>query len=204
MPEFHHPAANLVIMRELLDKHPFDEGLKASEFIKSYWQYYTEEFPSSNSVNGAIFENLIIIALARSGITNIYYQTELTYVHSAIFDVFLYHETGSVAISIKTTLRERWKQADLEALAIKQVHKDVKCYVFTLSHPEVNARRKNDKSYAGLDGFILADTQELDLLLEELHQKEFSVAGTITIIKTDHKLYTLKKLENDFHLKILK
>ena len=34
------------------------------------------------------FENLVILSLARNGINPIYYQTELTYVPSAIFDVF--------------------------------------------------------------------------------------------------------------------
>lgn len=193
---------NLKITRELLSNHPSIKDLTPSEFIKKYWKHYQEDYKSNNSTNGTIFENLIIIALARSGIKNIYFQTELTYVPSAIFDAFLFSENAPIAISIKTTLRERWKQADLEALAIKQVHKNAKCYVVTLSHQEVKARRKNDDSYAGLDGFILADTDEFDSLILELLKDEFIIAGSLPIVKTNDRIYTSEKLKNDFSIEI--
>lgn len=193
---------NLRITRELLSNHTSSEDLTSSEFIKKYWKHYQEDYNSNNSVNGTIFENLIIIALAKAKIKNIYFQAELTYVPSAIFDVFLFSEKSPIALSIKTTLRERWKQADLEALAIKQVHKNAKCYVITLSHQEVQARRKNDDSYAGLDGFVLADTKEFDDLVEELLQDQFIIAGTLPIIKTDEKIYTVEKFKNDFSIDI--
>src|SRR5699024_4290839 len=145
---------------------------KPSEVISRYWGHY-EEYPGrNNSLNGTIFENLAIIALAYSGIRNIYYQTELSFVPSAIFDIFLYAENRIIALSIKTTLRERWKQADLEAQAIKQVHKKAECYLLTLSHSEVKTRRKNEV-YAGLDGFILADTDEFDTFVNDIKNEDF-------------------------------
>lgn len=194
--------ANLIITRELLNNHPSSKDLTPSEFIKKYWKHYQEDYSSNNSTNGTIFENLIIIALAKAGIKNIYFQTELTYVPSAIFDAFLFSENSPIAISIKTTLRERWKQADLEALAIKQVHKNAKCYVITLSHKEVNARRNNDTSYAGLDGFVLADTEEFDKLIDELLKDEFVIAGSLPIVKTNDRIYTTEKLKTDFLIEI--
>lgn len=193
---------NLIITRELLSNHPSSEDLTPSEFITKYWEYYKEDYSSNNSTNGTIFENLIIIALAKAGIKNIYFQTELTYVPSAIFDAFLFSENSPVALSIKTTLRERWKQADLEALAIKQVHKNAKCYVITLSHQEVRARRNNDDSYAGLDGFVLADTEEFDNLIDELLKDEFVIAGSLPIVKTNNRIYTTEKLKSDFSIEI--
>lgn len=177
-----------------------DESLTASEFINTYWNLYRSRYNSNNSMNGTIFENLVIIALGRAGIKNIYFQTELTYVPSAIFDVFLYNSEGSYALSIKTTLRERWKQADLEALAIKQVHKDVKCFVVTLSESEVSTRRKNDNLYAGLDGFVLANNNEFDDLVAELVTIEFQVAGTVPIIKTNGKRYDTTRFLSNFDL----
>lgn len=195
-------TTNLTITSELLNNNPSSEDLTPSEFIKKYWKHYKEDYPSNNSMNGKIFENLIIIALAKSGIKNIYFQTELTYVPSAIFDAFLFSENSPIAISIKTTLRERWKQADLEALAIKQVHKNAKCYVLTLSHREVNARRNNDDSYAGLDGFVLADTEEFDNLIDELLKDEFIIAGSLPIVKTNDRIYTTEKLKSDFSIEI--
>lgn len=195
---------NLEITKDLIHTLPILEDLTPSEFVNVYWNLYKERYIGSNSMNGTMFENLIIIALGRAGIKNIYFQTELTYVPSAIFDVFLYHSEGSYALSIKTTLRERWKQADLEALAIKQVHKDVKCFVITLSEVEVGTRRRNDTTYAGLDGFVLASNSEFDDLVAELITKEFQIAESIPIIMTNEKRYTPERFLFDFGLDILK
>lgn len=188
-----------IITRELLDNYPIPSNMKPSEFISTYWGYYTNHYPSNNSTNGTILENLVTIALAREGIENIYFQTELSFVPSAKFDVFLYNEEIPIALSIKTTLRERWKQADLEAAALKQVHKEAKCYVLTLSDNEVRARRKRDRTYAGLDGFILAHTEEFDQLVEELKSMEFTQAELVPIIKTADNYYTPEILRKDFH-----
>ena len=98
---------NITITKELLRNFPINSDASPSEFIRHYWQHYNDKYESNNSTNGTIFENLVILSLARNGINPIYYQTELTYVPSAIFDVFLFSEELSVAISIKTTLRER-------------------------------------------------------------------------------------------------
>lgn len=189
---------NIRVTKNLLKEFPLDINATASKFVAHYWKKYKENYGNNNSLNGLIFENIIMLALARRGIDNIYYQTELTYVPSAIFDIFLYSEETSIALSIKTTLRERWKQADLEALAVKQVHKNAKCYVLTLSHNEVRARRRNDSTYAGLDGFILANTKEFDELIDQLMGIEFKVANSIPIIKTDNKRYTLEEMHRLF------
>lgn len=189
---------NITVTKELLKRFPIHRNATSSEFVQHCWNSYRENYASNNSLNGLIFENIIMLALARKGIDNIYFQTELTYVPSAIFDIFLYSEEAPVALSIKTTLRERWKQADLEALAIKQVHKNTKCYVITLAHSEVNARRRNDSTYAGLDGFILADTKEFDDLLEELSKLHFSVASSVPIVKTNDRRYTLNDMKRLF------
>lgn len=191
---------NITITKELLRNFPINSDASPSEFIRHYWQHYNDEYESNNSTNGTIFENLVILSLARNGINPIYYQTELTYVPSAIFDVFLFSEELSVAISIKTTLRERWKQADLEALAIKQVHKSAQCFVVTLSHNEVSARRRNDSTYAGLDRFILADTTEFDDLINDLSERDFSIAGSFPVVKTDDRFFTPDSINRLFGL----
>lgn len=193
-------TTNLEITKDLINTLPISKDLTPSEFVNMYWDLYVSRYEGSNSMNGTIFENLIIIALGRAGIRNIYFQTELTYVPSAIFDVFLYSSEGSYALSIKTTLRERWKQADLEALAIKQVHKDVKCFVVTLSENEVRTRRKNDDMYAGLDGFVIANKSEFDDLVDELVTKEFQVAGNVPIIVTNQRRYDSERFLSNFDL----
>lgn len=193
---------SITLTKEIMRNAGIQNNDTPSQFIDKCWTYYKDNYPNNNSLNGNIFENLIIVSLAKSGIENIYYQTELNFVPSAIFDVFLFNEEAPVAISIKTTLRERWKQADLEALAIKQVHKQSLCYVLTVSNKEVATRRKNDKTYNGLDGFVLANTNEFDDFINNLKQQNYTIAGSIPIIKTDDHIYTKDKLKEDFDLNI--
>ncbi|WHZ33223.1 hypothetical protein QNK01_11565 (plasmid) [Desemzia incerta] len=193
--------STFIITRELLDNYPIPPELSPSEFVKTYWSYYTSNYKSNNSVNGTILENLIIIALAREGIKNIYYQTEVSFVPSAKFDVFLYNDEVPIALSIKTSLRERWKQADLEAAALKQVHKEAESYVLTISAGEVATRRKMDRTYAGIDGFILADTPEFDKLVERLKGMTFTKAGSVPVIKSENRYYTPEILSDNFHFK---
>lgn len=193
--------SNQLITQELMDKYPIPTHLSPSEFIEIYWALYESLDSRTNSMNGAIFENLVVIALAREGIKNIYYQTSLSFVQSALFDVFLYHEEKPVALSIKTSLRERWKQADLEAAALKQVHKKAECYVLTLNEREIRVRQNKKNNYAGLNGFILTDSSEFDRLIDYLKTRTFSVAGEIPIIQTNHKRYNNKSLFNYFHFK---
>lgn len=188
------------IIRSILEKNPIPETIIPSEFISKYWNCYEENHKSNNALNGSVFEALIIIALARENINNIYYQTELSFVPSAIFDIFLYHPETPIALSAKTSLRERWKQADLEAYALKNVHKGAKSFVITLSEVEVKAREKNDNTYAGLDGFILANSKKFDELINDIKKIDFSIAGHVPIIQSSEKKYDNKKFENDFGL----
>lgn len=91
----------------------------------------------------------------------------------------------------------------MQALAIKQVHKDVKCFVITLSAREVATRRKNDDLYAGLDGFIIANSGEFDDLVAELLNKEFQIAGSVPIVKTNDKRYDADKFLASFDLEFI-
>lgn len=193
---------NHQITQELINNNPIPDNLTPSEFIRDYWELYKSNYPSNNSLNGIIFENLVIISLAREGIENIYYQTELSFVPTALFDAFLYNEEKPVALSIKVSLRERWKQADLEASALKQVHKKAECYVLSLSEQETRTRQNQSDEYAGLDGFILANKPEFDVLVEDLKAREFKLAGSVPIIKSSDRVYTEDELLDKFNFEI--
>ena len=63
------------------------------------------------------------------------------------FDFLLYsREYGPVVLSAKTSLRERYKQADLEGMMLRQVHRNAKTYLITLNSDEaksVNSKISN-------------------------------------------------------------
>lgn len=193
-----------IITKEIIQSYNFNKHEKPSEFINWTWDFFKKNYKSNNSVNGKIFENLVVYILAYEGIENIYEQAEVVFVPNAIFDIVLYHPKKTHTLSLKTTLRERWKQADLEAYAIKNVLKESKSYVITLSASEVDARRKKydmgEDFYNGLDGFILANTKEFDDLINTLKDIDFIPSEKISIIRKEDRYSTLEKLNDKFGL----
>ncbi|UXU57516.1 hypothetical protein MUA95_01520 [Staphylococcus agnetis] len=192
------------ITQEIILNYDFNNYERPSDFIDKTWNFFKENYKSNNSINGKIFENLIVYILAYEGIKHIYEQAEVVFVPNAIFDIVLYHPKKTFTLSLKTTLRERWKQADLEAYAIKNVLKESSSYVITLSENEVITRRKKYKIgedfYNGLDGFILANTEEFDKLVSTLKGIDFVPSEKISIIKKEDRYSTLENLNTKFDL----
>lgn len=193
-----------VITKEILENFDFKNYKSPSDFIEKSWNYYKDSFDSNNSINGTIFENLVAYVLAYEGIDNIYEQAEVAFVPNAIFDILLYSSEQVFTLSLKTTLRERWKQADLEAYAVKNVLKSSKSYVITLSQREVEVRRKQAKNkkdfYNGLDGFVIATNTEFDDLISELKKYKFTESDTISIIKTNDRHSNLQTMNEKFDI----
>ncbi|MFC2564025.1 MAG: hypothetical protein ACFNT6_05055 [Neisseria sp.] len=184
------------IVKELIHNHPIQPNWLASEFIRNYWEQYKAEYENNQSINGGVFEQLIILSLLRENISPIYTQAKLAFVPNVNLDIVLYNRKTPITISAKTTLRERWKQADLEAMATKYVHRQAKCYVLTLSESEVSARRRDSNSYMGIDSFVLAHTEEYDNLIEELKSIHISESESIRVIETDQRIYNQVHFEN--------
>lgn len=193
-----------VITKEILENFDFKNYKSPSDFIEKSWNYYKDSFDSNNSINGTIFENLVAYVLAYEGIDNIYEQAEVAFVPNAIFDILLYSSEQVFTLSLKTTLRERWKQADLEAYAVKNVLKSSKSYVITLSQQEVERRRNQAKNkrdfYNGLDGFIIATHTEFDDLISELKKYKFTESDTISIIKANDRHSNLQTMNEKFDI----
>lgn len=84
-----------------------------------------------NAMNGNIFEAIISTVLIKEGIIPMYTQVSLEFVPNINFDIVIFpkNEKGTVdvsapiSLSLKTSLCERHKQADLEGLALKEVYK---------------------------------------------------------------------------------
>lgn len=156
-----------------------------AEFIRLSWEKVLSNELTRND-NGAIFEYLVIVCLYSKGILPFYIQAKVGFVPNATYDIVLYTSEGyPITLSIKTSLRERYKQADLEGLALKNVHRRAKNYLITLSAKEYEGvKRKIQKGdVAGLDKIILADNKEFDNLLNELSQMNFVKSETIEVIK---------------------
>ena len=101
--------------------------------------------------------------------------------------MFYTNERGPICISVKTSLRERYKQADLEAIALKYVHRKALSYLVTLLEKEANSVKAKIKSgdIIGLDKVIVATNDEFNELITELKSFQFIEPGNIKIIESN-------------------
>lgn len=143
----------------------FDESIYSGnygKYVKSVYEGTTHE-----NLNGQVFELIFECLLIQLGISPFFCQTEMTFISDIIYDIVLFEKiidsskTGynvkPICISLKTSSRERYKQADLESMAFKQVHKNAECYL-VLAESEKNKKiyeiineKIGNKSTFGLD-----------------------------------------------------
>jgi site-specific DNA-methyltransferase (adenine-specific) len=180
------------ILKELeIDNwNAFHKNQTASRLIKNIWK---KELVKSlpNSTRGTLLEYLIAYCLNSQGILPFYIQAKINLVDGVIYDIVLFNEKLSpIVLSIKTSLRERYKQAFLEARVLRDVYSSSKSYLLTLNGSEYKTRkreiRKEDSPI--LDDIIAADTEEFDKFLEELKNIEFRKSAKQQII-TQGKLF---------------
>lgn len=113
-----------------------------------------------------------------------YFQARFALVPNADFDVICYNPQQPVALSMKVSLRERYKQADLEGGALQQVYRRARCYLITLSESEAKgiSAKIAQGDINGLHGCILAHKAAFTELLQDLKAYEFTRAKKITPI----------------------
>ncbi len=152
-----------------------------STFIAAAWKLYTTKYQNNPSINGRVFECLILETLVREGITPFYYQARFLHVPNCDFDIVLYHPESPVVLSAKTSLRERYKQAALEGLALRQVYRRSMQYLITLSVEEAAANKARIASgdIVGLTDIIVASTPDYDAMLEQIGAQTFEYAQKI-------------------------
>jgi hypothetical protein len=103
--------------------------------------------PSSiGSMGGRWFEWAVLVAMKENKLTPVYWQAEFAPVPNNYNDVMVWSkEHGPVILSCKTSLRERYKQADLEAVALRQHYPNAKFFLITLDENKkhvANVRKK--------------------------------------------------------------
>ena len=160
---------------------------RGSEFVKIGYDWYRANYNTSASsmrgVNGKIFEGLILNSLSQAGIFPVYYQATVAQVPNVIYDILLYHPKRPTILSCKVSLRERWKQADLEGFALRQVYRGARSILLTLSANEGRRvqRQIENSDVLGLDECVVIESKgdRFDSLIEELRQMQFTEASPI-------------------------
>ena len=158
----------------------------ASEYVNYCWNKYLEaDVNRNNSLNGSVFELIISSLFVKEGILPLFLQEKVAFVPNVNFDAVLYTaETGPIGISMKTSLRERYKQADLEAIALKYVHRKAENYLFTMDSEEANilSTKISNGDLLGINKVILTTDTTFDSFIDEMKSRNFIAPGKVDII----------------------
>ena len=136
--------------------------------------------------------------LVREGILPIYLSAHVAFVPNVIYDILLYTTArGPICISAKTSLRERYKQADLEAIALKYVHRKSLSYLITLDEREANSvsNKITTGDVIGLDEVIYVISEKFDDLISSLKEMIFTIPPIVQVI-TSNQVITQEKVSN--------
>ena len=167
-----------------------------SEYVRIYWDLYNKNSETNNNLNGKIFEYILATLCVREGILPLYMSAKVAFVPNVIYDLMFYTaERGPICWSVKTSLRERYKQADLEAIALKYVHRKALNYLITLSNTEAQGVKAKIKTgdIIGLDNVIVATEPEFDIMISELKMLVFAEPPTVKVIESN-QIVTTKKV----------
>lgn len=155
-----------------------------SEYIKQIWEK-VQNSDMPQTMNGMAFELILACLLIKENLIPFYMSAEVQFVPNARFDLMFYsHEIGPIVLSAKTSLRERYKQADLESLALRAVYRRSKTFLVTLSESEAEGvQRKIDSGdVTSLNACVVATNSKFDDLIRELHGYTMKEAPILPIV----------------------
>lgn len=105
--------------------------------------------------NGDLFEGLFIAILGRSAISHIILGAEYRCLPYSTVDVAIYTSNNlPILISLKSSLRERWKLSDFEFNRIKSFNPDAVCAIATLKDASTPHRLLESNKLLGSDYII--------------------------------------------------
>jgi hypothetical protein len=169
-----------------------------ADYVTTYWNAYKKIPEGNNNLNGKIFEYILATLFIRENILPLYISAKVAFVPNVIYDLMFYTtERGPICISAKTSLRERYKQADLEAIALKYVHRKALSYLITLEENEARSVKAKIKTgdIIGLDNVVVATSNDFNDLIEELKTYQFSEPPTVKVIESN-QIVTTEKVQS--------
>ncbi|MCH7402611.1 hypothetical protein ACFOUP_18030 [Belliella kenyensis] len=171
-----------------------------SEYVRTYWDEYKKITDSNSNLNGKVFEYILATLCIRENILPLYLSAKVAFVPNVVYDLMFYTaERGPICWSVKTSLRERYKQADLESIALKYVHRKALSYLITLDEREARGVKSKIKSgdVIGLDDVIVATEPEFDQLVADLKSFQFEEPPTVKVIESS-QVVNIEKVNSFF------
>lgn len=162
-----------------------------SKYVEYIWNKAQKDERLTRDVRGKFFELVMASCLIKNKILPFFWQAQLEFVPLANFDLVVYtEERGPVVLSLKTSIRERYKQAEFEAQAMKDVHRRAKNFLITMENDEaVSLQAKIDSGVlSGIDGVIVANEKSFDELIELLKSMSIVDTPVFSAVKNPQKI----------------
>ncbi len=140
----------------------------AREFFFNFWsifESYSHSTSLNNQVPGDAFEIIFAFLLDYENIEIFSMDEEVKGVNFVKPDFVT--KKGHHFISCKTSLRERWKQADWESIKFKEVYPKSKCFLLT-NHYKEHLSLKNKINKLNIDEVYFAGSDDINLLINQL------------------------------------
>lgn len=176
-----------------------------SDYVNMYWDAYLnirvdkiDNEQTRRGVNGKIFEYIIATLLIREEVFPIFINAKVAFVPNINYDILLYsEENGPICLSAKTSFRERYKQADLEAMALKNVHRISRSFLLTLDDHDASTLSKKilKGDTFGLNDVIVATSDKFNEFISELKEYSFSLSPSVSVIESN-QIITKESLLN--------
>lgn len=170
-------------------------GLVPSQKVGVIFRKRRKDGVGSANWNGYLFEALIYRLLLDSGISHnsIFINARLALIHDTKYDIILCGKKPKdfkqfpICLSLKTSLRERYKQAEREGMIAKQVHRGSFTALLTMED-------KIPEALYGLDRIVrCSDSSQLACLVDEIKSmnpiplKEIMMIGRLVSKGEDSK-----------------
>ena len=152
-----------------LERFEYD---KPHYYFNYFWEQY-QQFRDSqrgedgsasgkwNNLNGQAFGIIMGFLLDREGFQIVAMDEKFPRVDLVQPDFVLQHGHRYSFLSIKTSSRERWKQADWEAIKFKRAYPKTKCFLILIKPEEVRTI-KTKLHLLDLDDVVSANSVDLD------------------------------------------
>ena len=119
-----------------------------------------------NSINGQAFEFIFGLILDHENIVINSYNDEIPNIPLVKPDYIVNKNSNNIFISLKVSVRERWKQAEWESLKYKKYYSNAKCYLL-MNHKKECSSLKKKLPLLDIDDIFYAGSKDInDLILK--------------------------------------
>lgn len=135
-------------------------------------------------MNGKMFEYMLLSLFIREKISPFYFQAQITFVSNVNFDFFIYSDEGPITLSVKTSLRERYKQAVLEADTMIDVHRNSLNFLVSLDKEALDTvkEKMQKREIISLTDAIFVFSDDFDRFIYLIKSKRISSAPTFNVV----------------------